>query len=260
LKIPYSSGTGKVNSYEKKELIISLLADNVRKAGISAGTSEFAKQGVDQLDIFSPPSEFCDISISIYNSEIETNYKFLSEEYRPDIGKGQEFVFFIKNISGEKLQLVLSGTEDFSDYEIYLLDKQIMKMYDMKLEEKIIINSNIAQREYMLLIGTHEFISEKMNDLLPVEYSLLQNYPNPFNPETKIMFALPRQSQVSLEVYNVLGELVANLISNSILNAGYYEINFDGSSLGSGVYLYKLQTKSSGGSTFIDVKKMILVK
>ncbi len=89
---------------------------------------------------------------------------------------------------------------------------------------------------------------------LPVEYSLMQNYPNPFNPSTTIKFGIPEKTNVSLEIYSLLGERVAQPI-NSVLEAGYHEINWDASHLSSGIYIYKLITNN-----FTSVKKMIFMK
>lgn len=89
---------------------------------------------------------------------------------------------------------------------------------------------------------------------LPKNYALGQNYPNPFNPTTKIKFDLPRNSQVRLEVYNNLGQLV-KLLYDGYTKAGYYETQFDGSGLSSGMYYYRLSTPE-----YVETKKMILVK
>jgi hypothetical protein len=89
---------------------------------------------------------------------------------------------------------------------------------------------------------------------LVTEYSLLQNFPNPFNPSTTIRFTIPERAFVTLKVYNILGEVAANLV-NENLNQGTYSINFDASNLPSGVYLYKIEAND-----FLQVNKMLLVK
>ena len=88
----------------------------------------------------------------------------------------------------------------------------------------------------------------------PETFSLSQNYPNPFNPSTTISFALPQQANVKLNVYNIIGEVVAELI-NANMTAGFHQINFDASNLSSGLYFYRI----SAGN-FVDVKKMMLLK
>ncbi len=90
--------------------------------------------------------------------------------------------------------------------------------------------------------------------LIPTELHLEQNYPNPFNPSTRISFALPKAQQVSLVIYNTLGQVVKTLVNGS-LEAGNYTISFEANSLASGIYIYRLQTQSQ---TF--TKKMILQK
>lgn len=94
---------------------------------------------------------------------------------------------------------------------------------------------------------------------IPTEYSLLQNYPNPFNPSTKISFSLPVESEVTLKVFNILGQEIAALIQNR-LSSGLQQINFSAQGLNSGVYLYQLEAKGADGKNFTSVKKMILTK
>ena len=88
----------------------------------------------------------------------------------------------------------------------------------------------------------------------PQSYELNQNYPNPFNPTTQITFAIPEDTHVTLEVYDALGQRVATLVDEP-KNIGYYEYQFDGSDLASGVYLYRLQTDS-----FSKTQQMMFVK
>lgn len=97
------------------------------------------------------------------------------------------------------------------------------------------------------------------SDLFSAIYNLYQNYPNPFNPVTKIIFDIPSNvqsltSNVKLTVYNTLGEELQVLL-NERLNAGSYEVDFDGSNFVSGVYFYKLEA-----GRFIETKRMILLK
>jgi len=100
---------------------------------------------------------------------------------------------------------------------------------------------------------------------LPEEYALNQNFPNPFNPVTYIKFALPQESAVRLNVYNMLGQKVITLIDGH-QSAGYFTVqwngrNNSGRSVASGVYFYRLEaTATAGSASFNSLKKMILLK
>ncbi len=96
---------------------------------------------------------------------------------------------------------------------------------------------------------------EPINSTIPDKFNLYQNYPNPFNPKTNIKFNISKTTNVTLNVYNMLGVLVKTLVENEKLNAGEYEVEFDGSNLASGVYFYRIQS-----SDFNQTMKMMLVK
>jgi hypothetical protein len=97
---------------------------------------------------------------------------------------------------------------------------------------------------------------------VPKEFALYQNYPNPFNPTSSIKFDLPRTSQVSIKIYNILGEEVTSLVSGRLV-AGSYVYEWDASGIASGVYLYRIEanTPLPGFSQgFIQSRKMVLMK
>jgi hypothetical protein len=111
------------------------------------------------------------------------------------------------------------------------------------------------------LTGVLDVQNENVNKL---NFSLDQNYPNPFNPSTKINYYLPFDSKVTLEVFNIAGEGIGQLV-NQEQSAGDYSVNFNSSSLNknisSGVYFYKLTAVNTiTGNIFSSIKKMILLK
>jgi hypothetical protein len=108
--------------------------------------------------------------------------------------------------------------------------------------------------------GTFEYSNVVEADVIaPDVFALDQNYPNPFNPSTKINFSLAADSKVTLTVFDVLGQEVANLIRGNVA-AGSHEINFNASNVNSGVYFYRLDATGVDGTNFTSVKKMILTK
>lgn len=90
---------------------------------------------------------------------------------------------------------------------------------------------------------------------LPTQLTLEQNYPNPFNPSTQIRFAVPQSAPVTLEVFEVTGRKVATLLDGTRMNAGWHVASFDASNLGSGTYVYRIQ---SAGTT--QTRTMVLVR
>ncbi|MBE2226794.1 MAG: T9SS type A sorting domain-containing protein [Ignavibacteria bacterium] len=89
---------------------------------------------------------------------------------------------------------------------------------------------------------------------IPTVFKLYNNYPNPFNPSTSIKYDVPRNTFVNLSIYDILGRLVTNLVSQD-MTAGRYDVTWDAKNYASGTYIYKLEA-----GDFSDVKKMILVK
>ena len=88
----------------------------------------------------------------------------------------------------------------------------------------------------------------------PIDYSLSQNYPNPFNPSTTISYSIPNDGNVTLKVYDVLGNEVASLVDEQ-KQSGSFDVNFNASALSSGVYYYQIKA-----GEFTSTKKLVLMK
>jgi hypothetical protein len=119
--------------------------------------------------------------------------------------------------------------------------------------------NSLALRTDSLSTGVEEQTSE-----IPGSYILEQNYPNPFNPTTQIRYGIPRQSNVSITIYNVVGQEVARLFEGE-QEAGFHMITWNGTNragapVSSGVYLCKLEAEVSNGTSFIQSMKMLLIR
>ena len=106
------------------------------------------------------------------------------------------------------------------------------------------------------VVGAGVIGTDIEDDLVPNEFSLSQNYPNPFNPSTSIEFSLSNSENVSLTVYNVLGQQVATLINNQTMISGKHSVRFDASHLTSGMYFYRLDA----GASYSKTLSMMLMK
>ena len=93
----------------------------------------------------------------------------------------------------------------------------------------------------------------------PAKFELSQNFPNPFNPVTSINFTLPFEADISLKIYNTIGEEFS-LISSGKYSSGIHSVEFDAGKYESGIYFYKLEAKDVNGKIYSSVKKMLLLK
>lgn len=110
-------------------------------------------------------------------------------------------------------------------------------------------NTDFILIRYNSIIGVNPINSEIIS-----EFRLYRNYPNPFNPETKISFDVAHTEHVTITVYDITGREISRLVNES-LNPGRYEINFNGNSLASGIYFYKMEA-----GDFVRTEKMVLLK
>jgi len=127
----------------------------------------------------------------------------------------------------------------------------------------IVISLEFDSRGFIYSGTTHNSVFSSLSTTLdvnegssdqPTDYSLYQNYPNPFNPITTIRYELPQDGQVTIDIFDILGQKVKTVL-NEFKNAGRYETVFSSTGLASGVYIYQLRVNE-----FITSKKMLLVK
>jgi photosystem II stability/assembly factor-like uncharacterized protein len=163
-------------------------------------------------------------------------------------GAGNEF-FYIRGTS------IYHSTDSGVSWE--LIHNAAYTQLDIDLPDGIngcLTGWSVGHGGSVIKISANTVGVSSNKNTLPDKYNLEQNYPNPFNPSTMISFSLPKAGNVSLVVYDILGREVAALV-NEFTTAGNYTIDFNASSLSSGVYLYKIQA-----GDFTDTRKMVLVK
>jgi hypothetical protein len=133
-----------------------------------------------------------------------------------------------------------AGTITYNGYRIYSSRKRLtLDNQDTAPEEKLTENKQL---------------NNTLNSSLPNNFSLSQNYPNPFNPSTKINYTLPKDSKVTIKVFDITGKEVAVLVDNDV-KAGYHTVDFNSGSLSSGVYFYTINADG-----YNKTLKMILAK
>ena len=213
-----------------------------------------------------------DITGGIYLSVVQSN-----------AGLPVELSSFISNIDGRNIQLNWeTKTEKNSDkFEIERSNEGLnnwesvcsVKAADLSNSPKqySFTDKNLQSGKYQYRLkmidndGTFEF-SKAIEAVitLPKNFDLSQNYPNPFNPTTKINYSIPNDSKVTLDIFNISGGKVGQIV-NQEQAAGYYTVDFGNSiihkNLSSGIYIYRISAfDKTTGKGFTSIKKMILLK
>ena len=265
LNIPYPSVENLPKSLskdlsEENEISVSLLDGDDVKSIIKIGFNDDSKIGYDKYDGYIPPADFDIYRISVFNENLETDYKYLAKDYRR-LNANQTYDIYIKYPVDEFYKLNFDGLDYYKNLNVYLVD-QSLNFHEINLDKTVSLVSINKTNKLQLLIGDQEFIHAKQTELTPTNFSLSQNYPNPFNPNTKIIYSIPKESFVLLRVYDMLGKEIMTLV-NDQKQPGRYEVNFEGSNLSSGIYFYTLNARdpeTSLGQVFSETKKMILLQ
>ena len=151
-----------------------------------------------------------------------------------------------------------------SEDAMVMLDMTTRNQYNLLEEQKveIIDYSEDFPYRFKIFAGSPEFVASAMADalsLLPDEFTLRQNYPNPFNPSTTIEFTLPNPTEVSLVIYNLMGQEVRTL-KRGMMDTGHHSILWHGKDnkgqlVSSGVYLVRFRSHEWTAS-----HKMLMLK
>jgi hypothetical protein len=244
-------------------LNLKLESNNYFDHSAQIGREVLAKEQKDNFDVPSLPAigSFVSVRMDIngdsdfnFGSDIRSteesngvwNLRLLSEGIEPP------YTFSIETESDLPLGM-----------EFALLDIPNRIVIQNIFSESITITEGLGSGyDVTIIAGDEQYVQDMIRELLetiPENFSLSQNYPNPFNPTTKIDFTLPRSADVSIIIYNLMGQQV-NVLMNSNLDYGYHTVTWNGLDqfgrpVSSGVYFSELRTR-----TFRQTKKMLLLK
>lgn len=228
------------------------------------GASQNATDGFDAVfDYAKPPVSPAPEAVTTYfeqsgwsqyfskfGSDIRAKYQF------PDAGKSWNFRVMSKT-SGEVTLTwnditSLIPEEIRNNYYFRMTGAGIPSIIDMLTVTSVTFNAEAGVVYNFSINSTLTSLEDDLN--APKEFSLGQNFPNPFNPSTSIQYNVKEASQVTLKVYDMIGNEVAILV-NEVKPAGSYTVSFDASQLSSGVYLYKMTA-----GNFVQTRKLVLMK
>jgi len=180
----------------------------------------------------------------VWDGTLWENYRRNTYEYNPDGYRSLEVI-----------QEYVMGDWENKYKGLYSYDENgnLTELIGQNWDGAIFVNT--SRNRYI-----YELVTSVENEQIVNSFQLYNNYPNPFNPSTKIDFNLPQKSYVILKVYDILGNEVKTLI-NGELESGFKSVSFNASGLASGVYLYKIDVKSTEGKQiFSEARKMLLMK
>lgn len=250
-------------SFKDDEFLIQLKASLKSSQGKDQqnyiGMKEDATSGSNKYNIFKPPAINDQIKVLI-----ESDRNYFARNIVPVSKDGAYWDFTVETKSANQL-LALAVDRKSSlpnNFNIWLLDK------DRKIP--IVLNNGTAEimtREngksnFRIIVGTEDYAKLHSDNisLQAYEYALYQNYPNPFNPTTIITYQLKEKSDVTLEIFNILGERINSIVNNIVQDPGQHIVtwngkNSSGEKVASGIYIYRIKADN-----FISSKKMILLK
>ena len=208
------------------------------------GAFEQTSSGIDNFDYPEPPpiGDF----VSLYILPDHTSEKY-STDYRR-LGMDQyDFDFeVITNISA-KINITFEQENLPENYDWIVVSEETGLLYT-----KRVVQVTDKKNRFKVIVGTEQAIAAVKSNYvqLPLTYYLEQNYPNPFNPTTTIKFGLPEASFVTINLYNILGQKINNLLENVQMDAGVHSIQWNGKNetsalVSSGIYFLQLKTEAS---------------
>ncbi len=248
----FNAGTGiwtleiarKLNTNNTDDFVADLVNGNdFTIARFDEVGSEHARQGVDigvYKLIYSP--ETVPVELNSFSAEVSKNVVSLKWQTATETNnKG----FEVQKRNGKDFQTVgfvtgKGNSAQTNSYQYSVTENKIGNYY-----------YRLKQIDFD---GTATYSKEVEVTVQPSEYALSQNYPNPFNPSTMINYQLAQKGKVELKVYDMIGKEVYTLV-NEVQEAGYYKVQFNATSLASGVYFYHIKV-----GNFTETKRMVLIK
>lgn len=224
-----------------------------------------ASRGYDIFDRANPPVIGEYVDVYFYQPDWETVTPRYSTDARPAPDDGDIWQLKVRSNIADKIALTFVGIDDVPPvYEVWLLDDLNRVTQNLRKHNRYTLpgSTDHSPKYISLIIGTNDFVNDQFEskELIPDRFTLSQNYPNPFNPVTTIQFGLPRQDEITLTIFDVLGREIITLIENEEFQPGYHTVNWDarnayGEPAASGIYLYQIRT-----SDYVETKRMILLK
>jgi hypothetical protein len=250
----------------RRALTLSATVGEQPIGGVTVGTSTSpeAKAGADRLDQPAPPARFVKSSLRLVAPETKTKGTSTTwaADFRAAGEEGYAYNLVLKAPQGRAVHLKASSLEAFSKEEVRLVEQATGEVHDLRDASEVRVGASESGTQLRLLVGSADFVERSLEggSAIPQEATLKAAYPNPLRggDQATIEYALPSPATVQLELFDVLGQRVKTLASDSQA-AGSHEVTWSPDNLSSGVYFYRL-TVEGESVTFSDSKRVVIVR
>ena len=209
---------------------------------IGIGFHTEARTGLDSFDQYAPRGHFAPLQLRL-QPDFDAPYGLLAREVRPSTGNGSVHTLVLD--APKERQVTLRAEQHPAlNRAVYLVDQATGAFHDLGNGLPLSFYPQTDQTILYLVTGTEQFIDEQRTLLLPTRDQLYQNYPNPFSTSTTIGLSLAQPAVVRVEIYDLLGRLVEQLVHQE-LPAGFHEIQWNmRRHFPSGVYMVQMHTEN----------------
>jgi len=185
-----------------------------------------------------------------WNQVLGSKYNF---DYRTPLQLGESKEWFFEIRKNGYVEITWD-TIKLGDHYFTLTDLDSTVTLNMLTHNFYRFTNSAQVRHFKIQVDRVTTSISDQDNGVPRDFEISQNYPNPFNPTTTIKYGLPKKSEVTIELFNMLGQKVLSLVDEE-KNAGYHSVSVDATNLASGVYLYRIQADQ-----FIRARKMLLIR
>ncbi|MFQ5651787.1 MAG: FlgD immunoglobulin-like domain containing protein, partial [bacterium] len=240
---------------------ISLSSGKTQRETIVFGVARDARPGLDPLDHFKPRAISAGSRLYFDRADWHSDHSEFASDIRPEIVDLESWPFRLQAAKGVRGTLAFSGLQRVApEYDIYLVEMETGRAEDLRTTSSYGFTARADISTFKIVVGKRKHVQDVLRAVVPTRFIVESNYPNPFNPTTTIPVSVPQRAQLTLQVYNLLGQKVKTLYTG-VIEPGRLLFTWDGrdqsgTRVASGVYIYRVRFAS--GKMFQG--KMLMVK
>ncbi len=265
LRVPYQSIYANIVSTETLakndwRVNVKLQSAGIVDKSVSFGVSQSASVGLNKYNFRKPRALTALPEIHFDRTDWDSNYPAFASDIRPSIGEVERWQLSVNGKQGASAKLVFGGISKVpASCAVFLVDSVHAMFADLRKDSAYEFTQPTNSASMTILVGSPEKVEKEAESVLPVRYELSRNFPNPFNPSTNFLVRLPAASQVTIRVYNILGQMVREIYHGN-LDVGQHWFTWDGRNqnqqkMSSGVYYCRLEVSGKLSQSI----KMVLI-